>query len=1406
VVIAALLTASLLPKQATAQQRTPGQSAGVVTALQGQATVGRVATPQPVPLKFKDDLFFRDQISTKERSTVRVLLGGKGTLTIREQSQVTLDESVAPDGGRQSIISVLGGKVAAAIARALMGSGEAVEVRTPNAVAAVRGTVLIAEYIPPATSAEAPKPILLASADPSALFAQAIGTPGGTSNFTVLSGSVVVSVAGQPPMSVGAMQTVQVRMTPQGTTQVSPPRPITSQQAQQAAQGLQAGKSHKGEADSTKSTQAQTQQAAAVASAIVTAVTGEPAPATGASQPQTQEGSAGSESDSTLAAAAQGTTSGTINDLAGGAGSAGSSSIGGTTTGTTSNSTVADIAPPVQSLENILPAGTLITVTGSSSVAPGASLATFSAGPVNTVPAVTAPPSVTAPLAAATGAAISHSGTLVELGPGALLYGSGTTPFIQATGTTFTNSGSLYTLAAGSAISNGPALVSASGGGVFNLSGPAISSTNGVIDLNDPIFIFSGGSALTLTGTAILLNGGSLMTTGGLWRSDESGNQITVGGTLLDATGATITFRARTTSETTGSLDKVMLDPGAGKPQIRLVGSSYTDLDPEATLVELPKGGTTAAPTTYAGLLLASANSTISIPAYSATGRGWLLDLCCSGALQTTESVLPLIGITRSVASTTEDAKTYGDLLGVFGQSLTLGGPLFSAAGTAGAPVRLASTTGSLLAVMQGTKDGVTSSAKLTSTTSKPLLDLNAAEVKIPAPVVWVGYGSQVSLAGSLLTATDGVFNVIPPSTTNIGFLVVSPGGSIQTTASTAPLVTFQGGSVVYGGSAGANSVGIGVGDPASPTASMASITALGGLVKATGTTFGTGSSMPYTFIELSHSSLSTGGPILDLASVNLNLGSTKPVMRLAAGSSVTVGANPAIRMVGGSLTAYSLVQTDGSANSFTFGGSVLDLSGGAEVTLQMVGEDPTMSTDISSINLPTGVPFVRMTDSSMTINGSGEPFIDPDNKWTSDNSVKSLGLIAVNTSGTSRVLSLGGPLLRLWAVNLTAAGETSPSPYVQIEGMDVSRVYPSVIEPLIMVKGAASEPSTTARPLLFAKNTYFMTGQGFFFGMDGSKLTSTAAASLLILEGGSLSIGAGSQSALGLQSGTQLSLVGGFLETTGTSLMSYSTYGVLGLLDSTLAMSGSSPLLKLSGGAASSPPSLPAPLISVGNATGTIPNELAPNINLTGTGNLAQVDYMLMSASVPIIQALNGAINVNGDPGNLVKGALAIGNQSQVSAQGAVWLDNSFLRVNNGPLLSVTGGAQMTTSGDFATLANGSKITVQNGPLIYVDGAGSKLNVTGGLINFSGSGNQVILNNSLTPTHDICGVPVQQPTLGNVSLGPYPIKNTSGGTVKVNNSTVTNTGVPVLTPSNFTGSVIRVTNGGQVTVTAPAP
>ncbi len=137
-VLAVMLVAAHHPVPAAAQT---SDAVGVVTTLDGRASVARPALNTPLALKFKDDVFGRDRISTAENSLVRVLLGGKAILTVRELSQVTINE----EPGR-AVVTLPSGKVVLAVAKQRMRPGESIEIRTPNAVAAVRGSILAVAY------------------------------------------------------------------------------------------------------------------------------------------------------------------------------------------------------------------------------------------------------------------------------------------------------------------------------------------------------------------------------------------------------------------------------------------------------------------------------------------------------------------------------------------------------------------------------------------------------------------------------------------------------------------------------------------------------------------------------------------------------------------------------------------------------------------------------------------------------------------------------------------------------------------------------------------------------------------------------------------------------------------------------------------------------------------------------------------------------------------------------------------------------------------------------------------------------------------------------------------------------------------------------------------------------------
>src|SRR5215831_19280280 len=175
---------------------------GVVTNVEGIATVARVALPEPRPLQFKDDLFLRDRITTGERSLVRVLLGGKATVTARERSVLTITEVPGV-----ATINLGAGRIAVAVAKGLMKPGEVIEIKTPNAVTAIRGTVVIAEVQPAVGGHQSTITILRGLVDVTRL--DATGAPSG------------------PAVKVGALERVIVA----GTQPVSAPEKITRETA-----------------------------------------------------------------------------------------------------------------------------------------------------------------------------------------------------------------------------------------------------------------------------------------------------------------------------------------------------------------------------------------------------------------------------------------------------------------------------------------------------------------------------------------------------------------------------------------------------------------------------------------------------------------------------------------------------------------------------------------------------------------------------------------------------------------------------------------------------------------------------------------------------------------------------------------------------------------------------------------------------------------------------------------------------------------------------------------------------------------------------------------------------------------------------------------------------------------------
>jgi hypothetical protein len=85
-------------------------------------------------------VFLQDRVVTGDQSFARLLLGGKAVISIRERSAVTITEVPG-----RSTVEIESGKIALSVARDRMVPGEVIDIKTPNAVAGVRGTVVVAQ-------------------------------------------------------------------------------------------------------------------------------------------------------------------------------------------------------------------------------------------------------------------------------------------------------------------------------------------------------------------------------------------------------------------------------------------------------------------------------------------------------------------------------------------------------------------------------------------------------------------------------------------------------------------------------------------------------------------------------------------------------------------------------------------------------------------------------------------------------------------------------------------------------------------------------------------------------------------------------------------------------------------------------------------------------------------------------------------------------------------------------------------------------------------------------------------------------------------------------------------------------------------------------------------------------------
>jgi ferric-dicitrate binding protein FerR (iron transport regulator) len=140
------LALCLAAAPAVARAETPHRI-GLVTRVTGEASVVRQGKPEPQALRFKDDVHSGDALRTAPASVLRVLLYGTTLLAAGESSAVRV-----VDARGRTTIDLDAGKLSVVVTQSAGRPDDLVEIRTPNAVATLRGTSIVAEVAAAVTS------------------------------------------------------------------------------------------------------------------------------------------------------------------------------------------------------------------------------------------------------------------------------------------------------------------------------------------------------------------------------------------------------------------------------------------------------------------------------------------------------------------------------------------------------------------------------------------------------------------------------------------------------------------------------------------------------------------------------------------------------------------------------------------------------------------------------------------------------------------------------------------------------------------------------------------------------------------------------------------------------------------------------------------------------------------------------------------------------------------------------------------------------------------------------------------------------------------------------------------------------------------------------------------------------
>jgi hypothetical protein len=579
----------------TREQATAQGAVGVVTALQGTARLTRPANPTPVSLRFKDGLAIRDVVDTAEQSLVRILFGGKSTVTVKELSRLEVREEPLPAGATLAVHELSAGAILVNVARQLLRPGDEVQIRTPNAVAAVRGTTISADC----------------------------NTGLHRCMFTVLAGNAMITPLGGRPVALAPNIAVAVRGTATTGIQTEPPQAITRAQARQLVQEYDIKPAVKAAAGQQQTGEAQLRTATQLVSAVVGTL--EPGSSPPAAAPPT-----------TIPTAAAVVTAPVVPEAAPVMPEAAPVVAHEPPIAPKTSSPEPPVPPPVATSPKTILSGVrtstapILTLVGSFALSAPDNLIEVPAGGGATIAGAlleatnasivlgtnallvdSAFTSVTTnPLFQFSTSTAAIGASLVAIGPQGRLSAAG--PLVNATGSILaTGSGPLVLVEAGGSLD----IAIADASPLVNLQASAVLSGASLLDLRNstirlagPVGKFSQQSLLANTvGPILRINGGTL-SADALLTTDGTGNLLLLTGSLMDLSNTTVMLR-KVFDVPAGSADTVLPTLAAGEPFMRLLDSAVTLTGANAELIRF--GTETGTPQTQTGVGLIASGSTV---------------------------------------------------------------------------------------------------------------------------------------------------------------------------------------------------------------------------------------------------------------------------------------------------------------------------------------------------------------------------------------------------------------------------------------------------------------------------------------------------------------------------------------------------------------------------------------------------------------------------------------------------------------------------------------------------------------------------------------------------------------------------------------------------------------------------